>query len=83
MLCRARAIETQTYFAAAAQTGQFRQGKDMRATYGHSLIADPWGLVISKASDGIGYITTHLDRDLIKRVRTQIPVSQHKVDVKP
>jgi len=83
VLCRARAIETQTYFAAAAQTGQFRQGKDMRATYGHSLIADPWGLVISKASDGIGYITTHLDHDLIKRVRTQIPVSQHKVDVKP
>ncbi len=83
VLCRARAIETQTYFAAPAQTGQFRQGSDMRATYGHTLVADPWGLVIARVSDGIGYTTAQIDRDLIKRVRAQIPVGQHKVDVKP
>jgi nitrilase len=81
VMCRARAIETQTYFAAAAQTGQFRQGKEIRSTYGHSLIADPWGLVVAKASDGIGYTTAQIDRDLIKRVRAQIPVAQHKVDL--
>ena len=82
-MCRARAIETQTYFAAAAQTGQFKQGQETRSTYGHSLIADPWGLVVAKVSDGIGYTTAQIDRTLIKRVRAQIPVAQHKVDVKP
>jgi nitrilase len=79
VLCRARAIETQTYFAAAAQTGQFRQGKEMRATYGHSLIADPWGLVVAKASDGLGFVTARVDLDLISRVRRQIPVASHKI----
>jgi len=82
VMCRARAIETQTYFAAAGQTGQFKQGQETRTTYGHSLIADPWGLVVAKVSDGIGYTTAHIDRALIKRVRAQIPVAQHKVDVK-
>jgi predicted amidohydrolase len=81
VLCRARAIETQTYFAAAAQTGLFRQGKEMRATYGHSLIADPWGHVVAKASDGIGYVSALIDRELLARVRRQIPVAQHKVAI--
>lgn len=79
VLCRARAIETQTYFAAAAQTGQFRQGKEMRATYGHSLVADPWGLVVAKASDGPGVVSASIDLDFISRVRAQIPVARHKV----
>lgn len=79
VLCRARAIETQTYVAAAAQTGLFRQGTEMRATYGHSLVADPWGHVVAKASDGVGYVAARLDRELIARVRRQIPVASHRV----
>jgi nitrilase len=79
VLCRARAIETQTYFAAAAQTGQFRQGREMRATYGHSLVADPWGLVIAKASDGPGFVTARADMERVAKVRSQIPVAQHRV----
>ena len=81
VLCRARAIETQTYFAAAAQTGQFRQGGETRATYGHSLIADPWGLIVAKASDGTGFATARVDLDLLNRVRRQIPVARHKVSL--
>jgi predicted amidohydrolase len=79
VLCRARAIETQTYFAAAAQTGQFQQGGETRATYGHSMIVDPWGLVIAKASDGPGFVTARIDPARIAKVRGQIPVAQHKV----
>ena len=79
VLCRARAIETQTYFAAAAQTGQFRQGREMRQTYGHSLVADPWGLVVAKASDGPGFVTARIDPARVETVRRQIPVAQHKV----
>ncbi|MDO9440804.1 MAG: carbon-nitrogen hydrolase family protein [Beijerinckiaceae bacterium] len=81
VLCRARAIETQTYFAAAAQTGQFRQGGETRSTYGHSLIADPWGLVIAKASDGPGFVTARIELDRLARVRSQIPVAQHRVSL--
>ncbi|HLJ69755.1 MAG TPA: carbon-nitrogen hydrolase family protein, partial [Roseiarcus sp.] len=46
-LLRARAIETETYVCAAAQTGSFTVGNEQRQTYGHSLVADPWGHVVA------------------------------------
>jgi predicted amidohydrolase len=80
VLLRARAIETETYVCAAAQTGTFTVNNETRATYGHSLVADPWGLVVAKASDGVGVVSTRLDMALVKRVRRMIPVAQHKVN---
>jgi predicted amidohydrolase len=77
VLLRARAIETETYVLAAAQTGTFANGQ--RATYGHSLAVDPWGLVIARASEGIGFVTARVDRGYITTVRQRIPVAQHKV----
>jgi predicted amidohydrolase len=77
-LLRARAIETQTYVCAAAQTGSFKVNGETRQTYGHSLVADPWGLVVAKASDGIGIVSTRIDREQVKRVRRLIPVAEHK-----
>ncbi len=79
VLCRARAIETETYFCAAAQTGSFNAGNDIRTTYGHSLVADPWGHVVAKASDGIGIVTTRIDPDRVRKVREMIPLAQHRV----
>jgi nitrilase len=80
VLLRARAIETETYVCAAAQTGTFTVNNESRATYGHSLVADPWGLVVAKASDGVGIVSTRLDMGLVKRVRKLIPVAQHRVN---
>jgi predicted amidohydrolase len=80
-LLRARAIETETYVCAAAQTGAFTVGNERRETYGHSLVADPWGHVVAKASDGIGVVSTRLDMALVERVRRMIPVASHKVAI--
>jgi deaminated glutathione amidase len=79
VLCRARAIETETYFCAAAQTGTFTSGNETRATYGHSLVADPWGHVVAKASDGVGIVSARIDPALVKKTRALIPVAQHRV----
>ena len=81
VLCRARAIETETYFVATGQTGAHLQGNETRFTWGHSLVVDPWGHVISRASDGVGYTVARIEPDRVKRVRTMIPVAQHKVDM--
>lgn len=78
-LCRARAIETQVYFCAAAQTGTFQDGNEVRATYGHSLVVDPWGHVVAKASDGPGVVAARIDRERVDRVRKMIPVAMHRV----
>jgi nitrilase len=77
-LLRARAIETETFVCASAQTGSFTVGNERRDTYGHSLVADPWGHVIAKASDGVGLVSTRLDMAVLDRVRRLIPVAQHR-----
>ncbi len=81
VLCRARAIETQTFFCAAAQTGAHVASGEKRLTYGHSLVADPWGHVIAKASDGVGIVSTRIDAARVAKVREQIPVARHKVRI--
>ena len=83
VLCRARAIETETYFCAAAQTGTFMQGNQPRSTYGHSLVADPWGHVVARASDGVGSVSTRIDSARVAKVRAMIPVAQHRVAMPP
>jgi deaminated glutathione amidase len=79
VLCRARAIETEAYVCASAQTGAHVAGKERRQTYGHSLAVDPWGHVIARASDGIGIVAARIDLERVKKIRAQIPVAQHKV----
>ncbi len=85
VLCRARAIETETYFVAPGQCGSFTvpsadtSGSERRFTYGHSLVADPWGHVIAKVSDGEGYACARIDTAFLARCRANIPVASHKV----
>ena len=76
VLLRARAIETQTYVLAPAIWGRYGQG---RFSYGHSLIADPWGHVIAKAPDRVGYICARLDLEEVERVRLRMPCAEHRV----
>jgi len=79
VLLRARAIETQTYVCAAGQTGLHMQGGEPRATWGHSMVIDPWGHVTARASDGVGYVAARIDPARVANVRAMIPVARHKV----
>ena len=79
VLCRARAIETETYFLAAAQHGPHTQGNETRHTYGHSMVVDPWGQVTAMASDGVGVVSARIDPKRVEKVRQMIPVAQHRV----
>jgi deaminated glutathione amidase len=80
VLLRARAIETQCYLAAPACTGPHQEGVsgETRFTYGHSLIADPWGHVVAKASDGPGWAAASVDKAFMARVRANMPVLEHR-----
>jgi deaminated glutathione amidase len=79
-LIRARAIETQCWFAAAATWGQHLEGakNEPRFTYGHSLVCDPWGHVVAKVSDGTGWATARIDPKVTARVRRDMPVLEHR-----
>ena len=79
VLLRARAIETQCYFAAPATVGGYQDGGgETRYNYGHSLICDPWGHVVAKVSDGPGFATARIDPGLTKRIRRDMPVLEHR-----
>jgi nitrilase len=81
VLCRARAIEFQVYFVACGQWGPYpAAGGEIRQTFGNSLVCDPWGQVIGRASDAVGFFTAHLDIDRVRAVRTLIPMDAHRVD---
>jgi nitrilase len=77
VLLRARAIETQCWVVAAATTGIHHDGAGReRATYGHSLICDPWGEVRAQAGDEIGTIEATIDLAQLARVRAAMPVAR-------
>ncbi|HLL53551.1 MAG TPA: carbon-nitrogen hydrolase family protein [Myxococcaceae bacterium] len=75
VLLRARAIENQCYVLAPAQFGRH---SEKRVTYGHALVADPWGLVIGRASEGEGLAVGEVDPEVLRRVRQSIPCLSHR-----
>ena len=71
ILQRARAIEASAFVISAAQVGSHEDG---RKTYGHSLVIDPWGVVLldqGGESAGLGFVDLDLAR--ISEVRQQLP----------
>ena len=79
VLLRARAIETQCWLAAPATWGRHAEGSGAaRDTYGHSLVCDPWGSIVARASDGVGWATARIDTQLTQRVRRDMPVLDHR-----
>ena len=71
VLLRARAIENGAYVIASAQGGRHEDGRE---TFGHSLIVNPWGEIISeKPDDEPGVIIADLDLATASAARNKIP----------
>jgi len=79
VLLRARAIETQAYVLAPGQAGSYVEDGIERMNYGNSLVADPWGTVIAKAQDGVGWVHAKLDFDYQRRIRADLPSNSNRV----
>ncbi|WP_198373726.1 carbon-nitrogen hydrolase family protein [Roseomonas rosulenta] len=77
-LLRARAIDTQCWIVAAASYGTYEERGATRSVYGHSLVADPWGHVVAKCSDGMGWATARIDSAVTARVRAGMPLLEHR-----
>jgi predicted amidohydrolase len=74
-LLRARAIENGCYVAGCGQWGPSRPGK---SCYGHSMVVDPWGVVIAQCREGVGTVSAELDLDYLRSVRERMPVQRHR-----
>lgn len=80
VLLRARAIEAGAYVVAAAQVGVHEDG---RATFGHSLVVDPWGEVVLDMGSEPGLGLAEIDPARIGDVRARVPALQHRRPIGP
>ncbi len=75
VLLRARAIENLCYVIAPNQGGFHLNGRE---TYGHSMVIDPWGVVLDCYKTGSGYASAQINLERLEKVRTSFPVLNHR-----
>ena len=76
ILLRARAVENLAYVIAPAQGGTHPSG---RRTWGHTMVIESWGSVLSVLPEGEGVVMADLDIAKLKHHRRQLPALQHRV----
>ncbi len=80
VLLRARAIETGCFLLAPAQGGSHEDG---RVTYGHSLVAGPWGEVVARLDhDHPAVLTATLDLTEVAMARQALPQLMHDRNIR-
>ena len=70
ILLRSRAIENGLFVVATNMCGTHHGN---RKTYGHSMLINPWGDIISKAKSHPLILNTSIDLREIKNIRNKIP----------
>lgn len=75
LLLRARAVENLCYVLAANQGGSHATG---RATYGHSMVVDPWGTVLARAASGPDVVYADVEKEKLQRLRQRFPAIAHR-----
>jgi len=75
VLLRARAIENLCYIIAPNQGGFHKNG---RQTFGHSMIVDPWGVVLDCYKTGSGFVYANIDKNRLEKTRASFPVLEHR-----
>ena len=75
-LVRARAIENQAFVVAADQIGTHPPDNE---SFGGSQIVDPWGEVLARAPDEVGFVAADLDLARQDEVRESLPSLANRV----
>lgn len=74
-LMRVRAVDNQVYLAAASPA---RNHELSYIAYGHSMVVDPWGEVLSQAGASEEIIYAELNSSRINDVRNQLPLLENR-----
>jgi nitrilase len=75
VLLRTRAVENLAYVVAP---GQFGMHPDGRATWGHSMICDPWGRILAECPDQTGFVAADIDLDKQQTLRREFPALDNR-----
>ena len=74
-LIRARAIENQCFVVAPAQGGYHVNGRE---THGHTMIVDPWGVVLDRLPRGSGVVVAGVNPTYTAKIRRSLPALKHR-----
>lgn len=75
LLMRSRAVDNQLFVAAVSPA---RDREASYVAYGHSMIVDPWGVVIHHLEDCESILISEINLEMNKGVREQLPVMSAK-----
>jgi len=74
-LIRARAIENLAFVVAPAQGGYHVNGRE---THGHTMIVDPWGVVLDRLPRGSGVVVAGVNPTYQAKIRRSLPALRHR-----
>ncbi len=74
-LVRARAIENLAYVVAPAQGGYHLSGRE---THGHTMIVDPWGVILDQLPRGSGVVIAGVNQAYQASLRNSLPALKHR-----
>jgi len=74
-LIRVRAVDNQVYMAAASPA---RDETASYVTYGHSMVADPWGNILAKAGSLEEIVYAEIDLSYLEKVREDLPLLRNR-----
>jgi predicted amidohydrolase len=75
LLVRARAVDTGCFVVAPDQVGFHLPD---RACFGHSMVVDPWGRLLTELPQDNGICVARIDPEEVERVRADLPVLRHR-----
>jgi predicted amidohydrolase len=70
VLLRARAIENSAFVIAAGQVGKAAPHYE---SWGHSMVVDPWGRILTLIDEAEGHACADLELAELRRVRESVP----------
>jgi len=74
VLFRARAVDNQAFTIGVSPA---HQPDSAYVAYGHSIICDPWGRILSREDRDEGIIYATLDKQILSNVRKEMPLLEH------
>ncbi|EGG07593.1 uncharacterized protein MELLADRAFT_105567 [Melampsora larici-populina 98AG31] len=84
-LLRARAIETQCFVIASAQSGTHLTEPKLRKSWGHSMIINPWGSILTEIpskdnddDDEVRFELIDIDLNSLNQLRKSMPIFQNR-----
>lgn len=75
LLMRSRAVDNQV-FVAGVTPANFPEAS--YKVYGHSMVVDPWGRIVSVADDKEKLLIVEIDLEILNKVRRELPLLQHR-----